>query len=152
MPIFRHPSIVRSDTTLQAYRPIGVRGRITTIVSRYFYSRSQEAWKGAYLRIPLTIRTCVSLALIGIGYGPLARSTPGGCCTAAEQRVEDCYKNNPGRPLQCSQLVKEYIRCVNNFRVVCVTTLLRILVDAKDFSQLTQLAKILLMTWVLSIV
>ncbi|TGZ66541.1 hypothetical protein CRM22_005263 [Opisthorchis felineus] len=45
------------------------------------------------------------------------RSTPGGCCTAAEQRVEDCYKNNPGRPLQCSQLVKEYIRCVNNFRV-----------------------------------
>ncbi|KER33923.1 hypothetical protein T265_00360 [Opisthorchis viverrini] len=45
------------------------------------------------------------------------RSTPGGCCTAAEQRVEDCYKSNPGRPLQCSQLVKEYIRCVNNFRV-----------------------------------
>ncbi|CAH8530505.1 unnamed protein product [Dicrocoelium dendriticum] len=45
------------------------------------------------------------------------RSTPGGCCTAAEQRVEDCYRNNPGNTLLCTRAVKEYVRCVNNFRL-----------------------------------
>ncbi|VDP93627.1 unnamed protein product [Echinostoma caproni] len=45
------------------------------------------------------------------------RPTPGGCCTAAEQRVEDCYQANPGKTLLCSKLVAEYVRCVNNFRL-----------------------------------
>uniref|UniRef100_A0A095AF93 Uncharacterized protein n=1 Tax=Schistosoma haematobium TaxID=6185 RepID=A0A095AF93_SCHHA len=45
------------------------------------------------------------------------RPTPGGCCAAAEQRVEDCYKQNPGRILLCSKLVSEYDRCVQNFLV-----------------------------------
>ncbi|TPP62745.1 hypothetical protein FGIG_05942 [Fasciola gigantica] len=45
------------------------------------------------------------------------RPTPGGCCTAAEQRVEDCYQSNPDKTLLCSKLVAEYARCVNNFRL-----------------------------------
>nr|CAH8842328.1 unnamed protein product [Trichobilharzia regenti] len=45
------------------------------------------------------------------------RPTPGGCCAAAEQRVEDCYKQNPGRILLCSKFVTEYDRCVQNFLV-----------------------------------
>ncbi|KAF7258424.1 hypothetical protein EG68_04212 [Paragonimus skrjabini miyazakii] len=45
------------------------------------------------------------------------RSIPGGCCTAAEQRVEDCYHANPNKTLLCSQLVEEYVRCVNTFRL-----------------------------------
>ncbi|CAI2726888.1 unnamed protein product [Schistosoma spindalis] len=45
------------------------------------------------------------------------RPTPGGCCAAAEQRVEDCYKQNPGKILLCSKLVSEYDRCVQNFLV-----------------------------------
>ncbi|CAH8293654.1 unnamed protein product [Schistosoma turkestanicum] len=45
------------------------------------------------------------------------RPTPGGCCAAAEQRVEDCYKQNPGKTLLCSNLVSEYDRCVQNFLV-----------------------------------
>lgn len=51
------------------------------------------------------------------------RPTPGGCCAAAEQRVEDCYKQNPGRILLCSKLVSEYDRCVQNFLVVSNTYL-----------------------------
>ncbi|KAA0196289.1 hypothetical protein FBUS_06451 [Fasciolopsis buskii] len=46
------------------------------------------------------------------------RPIPGGCCTAAEQRVEDCYQSNPSKTLLCSKLVSEYARCVNNFRLV----------------------------------
>ncbi|CAH8519700.1 unnamed protein product [Heterobilharzia americana] len=45
------------------------------------------------------------------------RPTPGGCCAAAEQRVEDCYKQNAGKVLLCSKLVSEYDRCVQNFLV-----------------------------------
>ncbi|CAH8498976.1 unnamed protein product [Schistosoma mattheei] len=48
------------------------------------------------------------------------RPTPGGCCAAAEQRVEDCYKQNPGKILLCSKLVSEYDRCVQNFLVLQV--------------------------------
>ncbi|KAK4469478.1 hypothetical protein MN116_007026 [Schistosoma mekongi] len=45
------------------------------------------------------------------------RPTPGGCCAAAEQRVEDCYKQNPGKVLLCSKFVSEYDRCVQNFLI-----------------------------------
>ncbi|KAH8860633.1 hypothetical protein KSF78_0007260 [Schistosoma japonicum] len=45
------------------------------------------------------------------------RPTSGGCCAAAEQRVEDCYKQNLGKVLLCSKFVSEYDRCVQNFLI-----------------------------------
>ena len=39
-------------------------------------------------------------------------------CEDCRDKVDDCYNRYPGKPLQCSSLVKEYIQCVEKHRKV----------------------------------
>lgn len=46
----------------------------------------------------------------------MARLVP--ICKDLEQQVLQCYKQNPGRSLDCSDTVRSYQQCVNNARKV----------------------------------
>lgn len=45
---------------------------------------------------------------------PMARLVP--ICKDLEQQMLQCYKQNPGRSLDCSDVVRSYQHCVNNAR------------------------------------
>ena len=46
----------------------------------------------------------------------MARLVP--ICKDLEQQMLQCYKQNPGRSLDCSDVVRSYQHCVNNARKV----------------------------------
>ena len=46
----------------------------------------------------------------------MARLVP--ICKDLEEQVLQCYKQNPGRSLDCSDTVRSYQQCVNNARKV----------------------------------
>lgn len=45
---------------------------------------------------------------------PMARLVP--ICKDVEQQMLQCYKQNPGRSLDCSDVVRSYQQCVNKAR------------------------------------
>ena len=47
---------------------------------------------------------------------PMARLVP--ICKDLKQQILQCYKQNPGRSLDCSDAVRNYQQCVNNARKV----------------------------------
>jgi len=41
-------------------------------------------------------------------------------CPNNEKLVEDCLRSNPGKPLQCSQQVKEFVSCVDEAKLTAL--------------------------------